>query len=124
MNHFLADYTDGLGQGRYIEASLPSLPFEDGCFDLALCSHFLFLYGEHLSLDFHMHSILELCRVATEVRIFPLIELDNNPSRYLGKLSDKIQELGGAFEIEEVAYDFQKGGNCMARIHGSIPGSR
>lgn len=44
-------------------------------FDLAVCSHLLFLYSEHLSEDFHVESIKELCRVAGEARIFPLLEL-------------------------------------------------
>lgn len=44
MREFLADYDAGKAAGRYVEAELPSLPFPDGAFDLALCSHFLFLY--------------------------------------------------------------------------------
>lgn len=75
MNDFLSDYAAGLREGRYVDASLPTLPFEDGEFDIALCSHFLFLYSEHLSEDFHVRSIEELCRVASEARIFPLLEL-------------------------------------------------
>lgn len=116
MKRFLSDYIEGVGQGRYSNASLPSLPFENGDFNLALCSHFLFLYGSHLSLEFHMRSVLELCRVADEVRIFPLLELDNKPSQYIKPIAEKIRALGGFFEIEEVSYEFQKGANHMARI--------
>ncbi len=43
MEQFLADYETGKSQGRYIDAGLPELPFADHSFDLALCSHFLFL---------------------------------------------------------------------------------
>ena len=77
MNEFLMDYEPGLKQGRYVAAGLPSLPFRDKAFDLALCSHFLFLYGEQFSFDFHLQAIEELCRIAKEVRIFPLLELDS-----------------------------------------------
>ena len=70
MERFLADYDDGKEQGRYIAAELPVLPFDDGAFDIALCSHFLFLYSDRLSLEFHCESIRQLCRVANEVRIF------------------------------------------------------
>jgi hypothetical protein len=42
MNRFLDDFEKGLDEGRYIEASLPELPFFDDEFDLALCSHLLF----------------------------------------------------------------------------------
>ena len=56
-------------------ASLPKLPFEDGQFDIAVCSHLLFLYSNQLSLDFHLASIEELLRVAAEVQGFPYSEL-------------------------------------------------
>ena len=36
MRRFLADYPRGKAEGRYVEASLPELPFDDGAFDLAL----------------------------------------------------------------------------------------
>ena len=62
----------GLREGRYVVGALPELPFPEDAFDLALCSHFLFLYSEQFSSEFHLRSIQELCRVAKEVRIFPL----------------------------------------------------
>ncbi len=83
MNEFLTDYSAGLKEGRYIEAMLPSLQFEDKEFDIALCSHYHFLYSEHLSEDYHMQSIEELCRVASETRIFPLLELGTKKSRHV-----------------------------------------
>ena len=46
MTAFLEDYETGRVEGRYLDAGLPSLPFADGAFDLALCSHFLFLYAD------------------------------------------------------------------------------
>ena len=54
MEEFLFDYTRGREEGRYREAGLPRLPFGRGEFDLALCSHFLFLYSKLLSLEFHV----------------------------------------------------------------------
>lgn len=83
MDEFLADYPVGLQQGRYRCESLPELSFPAQRFELAVCSHLLFLYGEQLSVDFHLAAIRELCRVALEVRIFPLLELGNKPSRHL-----------------------------------------
>ena len=53
MQRFLTDYEQGRKEGRYLAASLPQLPFRERRFDLALCSHFLFLYSNWLSLDFH-----------------------------------------------------------------------
>ena len=49
MGRFLADYDEGKEQGRYVDAELPALPFDNGAFDIALCSHFLFLYSDRLS---------------------------------------------------------------------------
>jgi Methyltransferase domain len=72
MEKFLDDYDEGKRQGRYVAAELPTIPFPDQSFDLAVCSHFLFLYTEHLSEAFHHSAIQELCRVAREVRGFSL----------------------------------------------------
>jgi len=77
---FLADFEEGKRQGRYVDAELPNLPFADGDFDIALCSHFLFLYSEQFSEDFHVTAIQEMCRVAEEVRVFPLLALGGSPS--------------------------------------------
>lgn len=66
MEAFLTDYSSGRVSGRYVAAELPTLPFEDQRFDLALCSHLLFLYSSQLGEPFHHTSLLELCRVARE----------------------------------------------------------
>lgn len=73
MQQFLADYETGKEKGRYKAESLPCLSFSANQFDLALCSHLLFLYSDHLDLDFHINSVREMCRVAREARIFPLL---------------------------------------------------
>lgn len=116
MELFLADYDDGKLQGRYIDAELPILPFDDGAFDIALCSHFLFLYSDKLSLDFHRQSIEQLCQVAREVRIFPLIDLDLRPSPHVRPIVHSLEKEGFAVSIERVNYEFQRGGNEMLRI--------
>ncbi len=116
MNDFLSDYSAGIKEGRYVDASLPSLPFEDGEFDIALCSHFLFLYSEQLSADFHIQSIRELCRVASEVRLFPLMEFGIRRSRYMEIVIDVLIADGFKARIEKVPYEFQKGGNEMLHI--------
>jgi hypothetical protein len=71
MRSFLDDYEQGLKEGRYIHEELPQLSFSEKAFDLALSSHFLFLYSEHLDFEFHLLAIEEMLRVAKEVRIFP-----------------------------------------------------
>lgn len=120
MQEFLADYEKGKQEGRYLVESLPSLPFEDKVFDLALCSHFLFLYTEQLSLDFHKQAIKEMCRVAKEVRIFPLIDMDLNKSSYIPDICSELSKASFTIEIQKVSYEFQRGGNEMMKICGKI----
>jgi hypothetical protein len=112
MLQFLSDFEEGFEEGRYIAAELPNLPFDDNTFDLALCSHFLFLYSEHLDLEFHRKAIEEMLRVASEVRIFPVVDLNANPSVHL----DPIREMFPNNELMKVNYEFQKGGNQMLKI--------
>lgn len=116
MNDLLSDYPAGLKDGRCLAASLPVLPFEDGSFDLALCSHLLFLYSEQLTEDFHFQAIKELCRVSSETRIFPLLELGSRKSRHLEKIIGRLAKEGFAVSLEKVPYEFQKGGNEMLRV--------
>jgi hypothetical protein len=115
MRSFLDDYDPGKIAGRYIAAELPELPFADHTFDLAVCSHFLFLYGS-LGLDFHVRSISVLCRVAREVRVFPLLQLDRQKSPLLPAIIEKFTAMGHMPEILAVPYEFQRGGNEMLRI--------
>ena len=119
MEDFLADFSRGRQQGRYREAGLPRLPFETGTFDLALCSHLLFLYSEILSLEFHLESLKDLCRVAPEARIFPILELGSRPSRHLDQVIKHLENDDFHVEIEPVPYEFQKGGNRMLRVRSS-----
>lgn len=115
MGKFLADFPSGKQANRYIEGELPSLPFPDGQFDLALCSHFLFLYDE-LGADFHVRSIVELLRVAREVRIFPLVQLDGQPSQFVDAVIAEARSRSCSVAMQTVPYEFQRGANEMLRI--------
>jgi ubiquinone/menaquinone biosynthesis C-methylase UbiE len=116
MKRFLEDYEEGRAAGRYIDASLPALSFADGAFDLALSSHFLFMYSEQFDLAFHNAAVVELCRVAGELRIFPLLDLEGERSRHLKPLLASLRNQGFAAEIRPVAYEFQMGGSEMLRV--------
>ena len=117
MQEFLEDYEDGLNEGRYVPKSLPYFSFVDKQFQLALCSHFQFLYSEHLNLDFHINSVHEMCRVAHEVRIFPLLKLGSTPSPHVEPVIKNIEGMGYRAEIMKVEYEFQRGGNMMLKIY-------
>lgn len=116
MDHFLADYESGNKEGRYIAAELPYLPFDRAAFDLALCSHFLFLYSDNLSLAFHRQAIEEMCRVAREARIFPILTYNAELSPFVEPLTDSLTKAGYQVRIEPAPYEFQRNGNQMMRV--------
>ena len=72
--------------------------------------------SEHLSKDFHIQAIEELCRVASEVRIFPLLELGAKKSRHLDPVIDRLEKGGFVVGIKKVPYEFQKGGSEMLTV--------
>ena len=116
MQRFLADFGGDQRSARYVAAALPSLPFRDRAFDLALSSHFLLLYSKQFDLAFHLEAIGELLRVARRLRIFPLLDLDGRRSQHLEPLRQALAGDGFESEVVRVDYEFQKGGNEMLRI--------
>jgi hypothetical protein len=119
MEEFLSDYPAGAAERRYVDGELPHLPFPDGAFDLAVCSHLLFLYSEHLSEDFHVESLKELCRVAEEARIFPLLELGSRKSRHVEAVRARLAAAGYGVSVQTVPYEFQRGGNQMMSVRSA-----
>lgn len=113
MNIFLSDYEIGRINGRYIKAALPALPFQDKQFSLAVCSHFLFLYSSHINEEQHTEGILELCRVAKEIRIYPLVTLEGNLSPHLTAVIQTVTASGYGAEVVAVPYRFQKNATEM-----------
>jgi hypothetical protein len=116
MEAFLEDFSDGKAQGRYIDNELPTLPFADRSFDLALCSHFLFLYSDQLGEAFHHQSLRELCRLAGDVRIFPVLALGGRQSPFIDSVMARLHDEGHDVALEHVPYEFQRGANQMLRI--------
>ena len=116
MRKFLADYQSGKSAGRFVAGALPALPFENGAFDLALVSHFLFLYSDRLDSEFHTAGVRELLRVAREIRIFPLTTLEAKRSGHVGAVLEFAHSRGWAAEVCQVPYEFQRGANEMLRV--------
>lgn len=116
MELFLEDYKTEENTHRYIAGELPSLPFENKTFDLALSSHFLFLYSEHLSAEFHLLALQEMFRVANEVRVFPIVMLNGLPSPHLDSVMTELKNQQISVEIQRVNYEFQRGANQMLVI--------
>ena len=113
-NH--ADFEAGKSAGRNLPHELPTLPFNDGAFDLALCSHLLFTYSHQLSAEFHCQAVLEMRRVAGEVRVFPLLDHGGESSPHLDAVRRRLEDHGHHSAIQPVDYEFQRGSNEMLRI--------
>ena len=117
MRNFIEDYENGKNEKRYIDDELPKLSFESDSFDLVLSSHFLFLYSEHFDLQFHIDSILEMCRVSKkEVKIFPLLDLKNRKSEHLEPVLQILRDKGFETKIIKTGYEFQKGADELLSI--------
>jgi hypothetical protein len=117
IEKFTQDYDLGKQEGRYQVEELPELSFQDREFDLAVCSHFLFLYSDHYDYQFHYDSIAEMLRVSREVRVFPLLTLTLQPSPYLDRIVKEFSDRGYKVSISPVEYELQKGGNRMLVIN-------
>ncbi|MCR8631079.1 class I SAM-dependent methyltransferase [Paenibacillus radicis (ex Xue et al. 2023)] len=92
---FIQDYRQYKEEGRYVPALLPKLPYEDGTFNLVLCSHFLFLYHEQFDYEFHLQAIQELlrvCRPGGQVRIYPLRSLQWDYYPHLEQLLSTLEK--------------------------------
>ncbi len=55
-------------------------------------------------------------RVANEVRIFPVIQLDGQRSAFLNPTIAQVEACGRTAELVAVEYEFQRGTNQMLRI--------
>ena len=116
MQTFLSIYQQGRMDGGYLAEAVPSFSLPEGAFDLAVCSHLLFLYSDHLDLGFHIEAITELCRVSGEARIFPLLQLGATPSPHVRPVSEHFRAEGYEVAQVPVSYEFQRSGNQMLRI--------
>ena len=112
IEQFLADFEQGKQQGRYV-SQLDNL--QDYSFDLALITHHLFVnYGDKGASE-HVALILEMIRVAGEVRTFPLLNKYGQVSQLLGPVMQILQQKDIALEVRQVASQLQKAGNAMLR---------
>ena len=103
--------------GHHLAAALPDLPFPDGCFDLALSSHLLFTYADRLDAAFHVAALLELARVGTEARVYPLVDQAGRPlPELLSRVLRALDPAGVHACVEDVDYEFQRGARSMLRL--------
>ena len=116
MEAFCQDFETGRQQGRYVVAALPNLPFPDRHFDLVLSAHLLFFYSANRDLAFHLDAVRELLRVGTEVRIFPIVDVNNSLSPFVLPIIRELKKDGIDSTFETVPSHLQKKGNQMLRL--------
>ncbi|MCH9644573.1 MAG: hypothetical protein K0U29_08530 [Gammaproteobacteria bacterium] len=112
---FLEDYPLGLQEKRYQAIQLPRLPFENHSYELALCSDLIF-HTQPLGNHSINACVAELCRVAEEVRIFPLMNELGKVSESLGPIMLFLQQQNFGLEVKQVPFEKVKGGNAMLRV--------
>jgi hypothetical protein len=64
------------------------------------------LYSAQLSADFHLASMLEMLRVAREVRVFPLLDLDLQRSAHLDPVTAELRSADFNSEIRPIVNYF------------------
>ncbi len=118
MDRFLADFPSGLAADRYRTDALPHLAFGDNWFDLALCSHFLFLYSDQLPADSHVAAIREMCRVARGARVFALLGAYGAPFAHVEPVIQALRGRDYRAAVRRVPYEFLRGGDEMLAVSG------
>ena len=80
---------------------------------LALFRLTIFLYSEHLTLNKHIESLKELCRVAKEVRVYPLLSLNGEISPHRNDVISLLESLTYSISLIDISYQFQRGATQM-----------
>ena len=81
----------------------------------------MFLYSDLFDYKFHFEAVIELLRVANDVRIFPILSLNFERSPHLDKLMKALETNGYDVKIHQVKYELQKGGNEMLQVIKATP---
>lgn len=113
---FLEDYELGIKDGRYLAINGLELPFENFAFDFVLAANNFFSDLDFQTVEYHLTLIKELARVAKDVRIFPLVDTNGEPSSLLGPILLGLNQDNYGVEVRDVAYHLQIRGNAMLRV--------
>jgi hypothetical protein len=114
----VADFWRRCGESRYVAGALPSLPFADAAFDLALTGNFLLVSspladggmhdGNEFGLDLHLKAVEELARVTKdELRISGMHTWKRLPEGhpYCQPMMNRLGELGMRPVLVQSHYD-------------------
>lgn len=114
---FFKHYDEAKTRKLYSSEALPEIAFSSHQFDLALCPNFIFNGNPAFSEDFQLNCIKELCRVAHECRIFPILDADGKMPTYITALRDRLAEIGFDTSVETVAYGLLRKGSSMLKVN-------
>ena len=119
-------YKDIVPWGRSFDEYLDMFSLsKDNLVRNILSAHLLFFYSANRDFAFHLDAVRELLRIGTEVRIFPIVDVNSNPSLFLSPVIDELEKDGVICTVEHVLYHFQKTGNQMLRLNScELPESR
>jgi hypothetical protein len=114
---FYADYEAGRAAHRYVPMELEGLLQSEQHFDLALTTHWMF--SDHEDSFFQVQAIKRLLSVATELRIFPLLDHTGKMSASLGPVIALLQSEQIGVELRHVDFEHERFGNAMLRVWGT-----
>ncbi|MCE9620208.1 MAG: hypothetical protein K8R92_09900 [Planctomycetes bacterium] len=129
---FLGDFQQDRSASRYINASLPRLPFKDESFDHTFTAHLLVTYSDPASggilpdspftEQWHHDSVMELLRVTKRsMHLYPTTTRTSPARRhpYIESLVAKLQKQGGwNFRFEPSTY--QRGDALQNQLNASL----
>ena len=113
---FFKHYDEGKTRRLYSSEALPEIAFGNHQFDLAICPHFIFNGNSNFTEPFQFECIKELCRVADECRIFPVLDSAGHTPSQLDSLRESLRAAGYRTSIETVDYELLKKGNKMLKV--------
>jgi hypothetical protein len=113
---FFEHYDKAFADHCYSSESLPDIAFADNEFDLAICHHFLFISDKNFTVDFQIAAIKALCRIASEARIYPLLDPQGKRPVELDEIIKTLEQQGYLCRFESVDYKLEKGGDTLLKV--------
>ncbi len=118
MQRFLADYPEGLEEGRYLAQALPHLDFRRRCVRSGAVLQPFCSPTQSSSPSISMLLLSKRCAGSRRAaRIFPLLKGYGGISPYLEPVMYGLRDRGYTATIREVPYEFQRGGNKMLAVN-------
>lgn len=111
---FLEHYSQEKKAQRYISGNLENLPFPDNAFDLLLCLDSFFATSQHL--ESHLDMVKELQRIASDIRVFPLLDKSGQLFTNIGQFIFDLQQQGFGIELKHSDFVLQDQGDAVLKI--------